>query len=108
MKIVELTAREIFNSRGMPTIECEMVLENGQSVTASVPTGTSCGEGEALELRDGGSRLMGQGVLKAVEIIKTIIAPLLIGRPPNLITMDELIRELDGTENKSKLGANMI
>ena len=108
MKIVELTAREIFNSRGMPTIECEMVLENGQSVTASVPTGTSCGEGEALELRDGGSRLMGQGVLKAVEIIKTIIAPLLIGRPPNLITMDELIRELDGTENKSKLGANTL
>lgn len=108
MKIVELTAREIFNSRGMPTIECEIVLENGKSVTASVPTGVSCGEGEAVELRDGGSRLEGKGVLKAVEIIQTVIAPLLIGRAPHVITMDELIRELDGTENKSKLGANTL
>ena len=108
MKIVELTAREIFNSRGMPTIECEIVLEDGRSVTASVPTGTSCGEGEAIEMRDGGDRLMGQGVLKAVEIIKTIIAPVLIGREPQFVVMDEIIRELDGTENKSKLGANTL
>lgn len=108
MKIVELTAREIFNSRGMPTIECEIILDDGRSVIASVPTGTSCGEGEAVELRDGGTRLMGKGVRKAVNIIETIIAPLLIGRTPHLIAMDELIRELDGTENKSKLGANTL
>lgn len=108
MKIINLTAREIFNSRGMPTIECEILLEDGRSVTASVPTGTSCGEGEAVELRDGGSRLMGKGVRKAVEIIETIIAPLLIGQAPQLIVMDELIRELDGTKNKSKLGANTL
>ena len=108
MKIIGISAREIFNSRGMPTIECEIVLEDGMRARASVPTGASCGEGEAFELRDGGLRLMGKGVLKAVQIIETTIAPLLINKEPNIIRMDELLRELDGTEDKSKLGANTI
>ncbi len=106
MKIVNVSAREIFNSRGMPTIECELTLEEGKRVVASVPTGTSRGEGEALELRDGGTRLKGMGVLKAVQIIETKIAPLLIGLQPNVIRVDELLCDLDGTENKSNLGAN--
>ncbi len=108
MKIIAVTAREIYNSRGMPTISCEITLENGAQVTASVPTGTSRGEKEAAELRDGGERLMGQGVLKAVTTIESVIAPALIGQEPNVIRMDELMIELDGTENKRKLGANTI
>ncbi len=108
MKIIAVTAREIFNSRGMPTIACDITLENGARVCASVPTGTSRGEKEAVELRDGGVRLMGQGVLKAINVMETVIAPAIIGQEPNLIRMDELMRELDGTENKSKLGANTI
>ncbi len=105
---MELTAREIFNSRGMPTIECEIILEDGKVVRASVPTGASCGEGEAVELRDGGSRVMGRGVLKAVDIIKTKIAPLLIDQVPNVIKVDEMLLELDGTPDKSNLGANTL
>ena len=108
MKIIAVTAREIFNSRGMPTIECEIVLENGSKAIASVPTGISRGEGEAIELRDGGLRLMGFGVMKAVQTVQTVIAPILIGKEPNVISMDELLCELDGTENKSVLGANTI
>ncbi len=108
MKIIAVTAREIYNSRGMPTISCEITLENGAQVTASVPTGTSRGEQEAVELRDGGLRLMGQGVLKAVQTMETIIAPAIIGKEPNVIRMDERMIELDGTENKRKLGANTI
>lgn len=108
MKIIAITAREIFNARGMPTIACEITLENGITVEASVPTGISRGKKEAAELRDGGSRLMGQGVLNAVQILETVIAPALIGHEPSVIQMDELMCELDGTENKSKLGSNTI
>jgi enolase len=108
MKIVAVTAREIFNSRGMPTIACDIVLDNGNQVTASVPTGTSRGQKEAIEVRDGGTRLMGQGVLAAIHHIETTIAPLLIGTQPNFITTDELLLNLDGTPHKSKLGANTL
>lgn len=108
MKIINVLAREIFDSRGLPTIECGIVLENETILRASVPTGVSCGEGEAVELRDGGLRLMGKGVRKAVQIIETTISPLLIGREPSIITIDALLRELDGTDNKSKLGANTM
>lgn len=108
MKIAHINAREIFNSRGMPTIECEIILDNGMSACASVPTGTSRGEKEAVEMRDGGFRLMGTGVLKAVQTLEQVIAPILIGREPNLIRMDEDMKALDGTENKSRLGANTI
>lgn len=108
MKIIGISAQEIYNSRGMPTLQCSIMLENGSHVSASVPTGLSRGEHEAIEMRDGGNRLMGLGVRKAVELIENTIAPRLIGMEPNLIRMDEMMIELDGTENKSKLGANTI
>ena len=108
MKIISVTAQEIFDSRGIPTISCEIMLENGARAVASVPSGTSRGKQEAFELRDGGERLMGYGVRKAVQIIETTIAPQLLGYEPNLIRMDQLMCELDCTEFKSKLGANTI
>lgn len=108
MKIIAITAQEIFDARGMPTILCEIVLENSMKVAASVPAGLSRGGREAVELRDGGERLMGYGVRKAIQLIEITIAPLLIGQEPNVIRMDEMLIELDGTENKSKLGANTI
>ncbi len=108
MKITQVLAREIFDSRGFPTIECELTLANGVHVRASVPSGASRGMHEAVELRDGGTRLMGAGVLKAIENVEHIIAPVLVGSEPDLIQMDVLIMELDGTENKSHLGANAM
>lgn len=108
MKIVRVMGREIFDSRGMPTIECEIVLENGFSVAASVPTGASRSAYEAKELRDGGLRLMGKGVLKSIQIIEQLIEPVLIGREPNVIEMDQELVVLDDTDDKSKLGANTI
>ncbi len=106
MKITKVIGREIFDSRGLPTVECQVDLEEGLSVYASVPAGLSRGPYEAYDLRDGGSRLMGQGVLKAIEKLETIIAPSLIGLEPDVIATDMLILELDGTDNLSKLGAN--
>lgn len=108
MKIAKITAREIFDSRGMPTIECELILENGSTVTASVPSGLSRGANEAFELRDGGQRLMGKGVLKVIENIEGIIAPALVGKEPDVISMDLELIERDGTANRSKLGANTM
>ncbi|HEV2601524.1 MAG TPA: phosphopyruvate hydratase [Candidatus Babeliales bacterium] len=108
MKIAQVIGREIFDSRGIPTIECDLFLEDGSFVTASVPSGASRSGYEAVELRDGGERLMGQGVLKAIENLQTIIAPVLIGQEPDVITLDSCMIELDGTENKSRLGANAI
>lgn len=108
MKIIGISAREIYNSRGEPTIECMVELENGQMVIASVPTGSSCGQHEAREMRDGGARLMGRGVLKAIQNIESIIAPALLGREAQLIEIDNLLLELDGTQNKSSLGANSL
>lgn len=108
MKIERIIAREIYDSRGYPTIECDMELEDGIFVTASVPSGRSRGVHEAIELRDGGDRLMGQGVLKAIDNIEQIIAPALINKEPDLITMDIMMLEMDGTDNKSVLGANAM
>lgn len=106
MKITQITGREIFNSRGTPTVECEVLLEEAYPVVASVPCGASKGTHEALELRDGGKRLDGMGVQKAIENIEQIIAPALIGHEANVIDADIKMIALDGTENKSRLGAN--
>lgn len=110
MKIKDIHAREILDSRGTPTVAAEVVLEGGCRGEASVPSGASTGQHEALELRDGDmTRYFGKGVLKAVGNVNDIIAPELIGM--NVFeqrAIDMAMRELDGTENKSKLGANAI
>jgi enolase len=108
MKIEKIVAREIFDSRGMPTVECDILLEEGIQVSASVPTGASKSDVEVVEMRDGGTRLMGMGVLDAVAVIEQEIAPHLIGKEPDLVTMDVLMLDLDGTANKAKLGGNSM
>ncbi|MDD3065955.1 MAG: phosphopyruvate hydratase [Endomicrobiaceae bacterium] len=110
IKIKNIYAREIFDSRGNPTIEAEIILDNGISAAASVPSGASTGTKEAVELRDGDkNRFNGKGVLKAVKNINEIIAPVLIGKnPENQKEIDDAMINLDGTENKSRLGANAI
>lgn len=107
MKITNLYAREILDSRGNPTVECELTTENF-TVRASVPSGASTGTNEALELRDGGSRYHGKGVTKAVNNVNTIIKNALIGKELNQKVLDNLLLELDGTKNKTNLGANAI
>lgn len=107
--ILSIHARQIFDSRGNPTVEVDVVTENGVLGRAAVPSGASTGEHEAVELRDGGKSYMGKGVLKAVENVNTVIAEELLGISvfeQNFI--DQTMIELDGTPNKSKLGANAI
>ncbi len=107
--ITEVFAREILDSRGNPTVEVEVILEDGSWGRAAVPSGASTGEHEALELRDGGDRYMGKGVLKAVQNVNEIIAPELEGEDAlDQAYIDGLLLELDGTETKSKLGANAM
>lgn len=110
MKIEKITGREILDSRGNPTVEVDILLESGLMGRASVPSGASTGENEALELRDGDKkRYGGKGVLKAVENINTIIAPALKGMSAlDQIGIDHAMLALDGTKTKSKLGANAI
>ena len=109
MKIKNVYAREILDSRGNPTIETDLELENGILVRSGVPSGASTGENEALELRDKDSeRYHGKGVLTAVNNVNTIIKDALIGKDLNQEEIDNLLLELDGTPNKSKLGANAI
>ena len=110
MKIEKITGREIADSRGNPTVEVDILLESGVMGRASVPSGASTGENEALELRDGDKkRYGGKGVLKAVENINTIIAPALKGMSAlDQIGIDHAMLALDGTKTKSKLGANAI
>jgi len=110
MKIEKIVAREILDSRGNPTVEVDVVLENGVLGRAAVPSGASTGENEALELRDGDkNRYLGKGVLKAVENVNTIIAPALKGDCVfNQRAIDYKMLALDGTPTKSKLGANAI
>jgi enolase len=103
-------ARQILDSRGNPTVEVDVMLEDGVAGRAAVPSGASTGEHEAVELRDGDKqRWMGRGVAKAVENVNTRIAPELIGLDPrDQEAIDQLMIELDGTPNKSKLGANAV
>ncbi|MBQ6817862.1 MAG: phosphopyruvate hydratase [Bacilli bacterium] len=109
MKIENIKAREVLDSRGNPTVEVDVILDNKVLGRAIVPSGASTGSREALELRDGGSRYNGKGVLKAVDNVNNIIKPKLIGLDPlNQELIDNTMIELDGTENKSKLGANAI
>ena len=107
--IINIHARQIFDSRGNPTVEVDVTTENGVLGRAAVPSGASTGEHEAVELRDGGDDYMGKGVAKAVENVNSIIAQELLGVSvfeQNLI--DKMMIDLDGTPNKSKLGANAI
>jgi len=109
MKIKQITAREILDSRGNPTVEAKVCLENGIIGMAKVPSGASTGKHEALELRDGGKRYGGKGVLKAVKNVNTIIAKELIGMDvEKLSVLDKKMIARDGTVLKSNLGANAI
>ena len=110
MKIEKIKGREILDSRGNPTVEVDIILESGITGRASVPSGASTGEHEALELRDGDkNRYGGKGVKKAVDNINNIIAPTLIGMSSlDQMGIDKKMLELDGTKTKSKLGANAI
>ena len=110
MKIHKIHAREILDSRGTPTIEAEVVLDSGAKGIASVPSGASTGENEAIELRDGDqARYFGKGVLRAVANVNDVIAPALIGHCVfEQMAIDRIMRDLDGTSNKSNLGANAV
>lgn len=107
--IINVHARQIFDSRGNPTVEVDVITENGILGRAAVPSGASTGEHEAVELRDGGEAYMGKGVLKAVKNVNEIIAPAIIGALVFEQTeIDQIMIDLDGTENKANLGANAI
>ena len=107
MKIKDIIAREILDSRGNPTVEVDMYLDNGIMARASVPSGASTGSREALELRDNdNTRYNGKGVLKAVSNVNNIIKPALIGMEANQALVDNTLLKLDGTNNKNNLGAN--
>lgn len=109
MNIKDIQAREILDSRGNPTVEVEMVLANNISAIASVPSGASTGSKEALELRDGDmNRYLGKGVLRAVENVNTTIRSALIGQKLDQVNVDKILLKLDGTPNKSNLGANAM
>ncbi|CAH0517387.1 unnamed protein product [Peronospora belbahrii] len=108
--IQSIHAREIIDSRGNPTVEVDLTLSTSSEIfRASVPSGASTGIHEAVELRDGGKRYAGKGVQQAVQNVKSVLAPKLIGEDPTKQRdIDDLMRKIDGTENKGKLGANAI
>ena len=107
--ITNLTARQIFDSRGNPTVEAEVTLSDGTKALGAAPSGASTGDYEALELRDGNSQYGGKGVLKAVGNVKVVIAELLKGHSAaDIHEIDRLMIEKDGTEEKKKLGANAM
>ena len=109
MKIKNIEAYQVIDSRGNPTVECQLTLEDGTKVTAIVPSGASTGEREALELRDGGKSFNGKGVTKACENVNKIIAKKLIGKDVSKQKeIDEIMLALDGTEFKTNLGANAL
>ncbi len=108
-EIIDIHAREILDSRGNPTVEVEVTLESGAMGRAAVPSGASTGSREALELRDKDSRFLGKGVRKAIDNIIDEIAPRLMGfESTDQVYLDETMLDIDGTDNKSKLGANAI
>ena len=108
-QIVYVTGREILDSRGNPTVEAEVRLDSGARGRAAVPSGASTGAGEAIEMRDGGDRYSGKGVSKAVDNILDAIGPALVGLDAlDQRTLDQTMLDLDGTDNKSKLGANAM
>src|SRR5436189_6382744 len=109
-EIVEVNAREILDSRGNPTLEAEVTLSSGVKGRAAVPSGASTGEHEANELRDGDkARYQGKGVLQAVANVNDKLGPAIVGMSSlDQPTVDQRLLELDGTPNKSKLGANAI
>jgi enolase len=109
-KIIDIRAREVLDSRGNPTVEADVILDSGSIGSAIVPSGASTGTREALELRDGDrARYLGKGVLKAVDNIRNTLRPQLIGRDSlDQQGLDERMLELDGTDNKCKLGANAL
>lgn len=108
-RIKEIKARQIFDSRSNPTVEAEVILENGFSAKGAVPSGASTGIHEAVELRDGGKEYCGKGVLNAVTNVNTVINELLCGKDAaNIHEIDQIMIKADGTNNKSKLGANAI
>ena len=108
-KIKSITARQIFDSRGNPTVEVDVITEDGSFGRAAVPSGASTGEHEAVELRDGGNDFMGKGVSMAVNNVNNVIENALVGESVlNQEKIDKVLIELDGTENKSILGANAI
>ena len=109
MTIQSIKAIQVLDSRGLPTVSCSICLENGAKASAIVPSGASTGTKEALELRDGGTPYMGKGVKKAVDNINKIISPLVVGLDPrDQKLIDEKLIALDGTHDKSNLGANAI
>src|SRR3954449_12127140 len=109
-QILQIHAREILDSRGNPTVEAEVLLASGERARAAGPSGASTGEHEAVELRDGDKkRYGGKGVLKAVRNVNEVIAPALQGFDAlDQVEVDRALIELDGTPNKSKLGANAL
>lgn len=108
MKIARVFARQILDSRGIPTLEAEVTLENGTIGRSAVPSGTSSGTHEAVELRDGGAEYQGKGVAKALANVNGTIAQALVGQDFDQTSLDQALIQLDGTENKSALGANAI
>ena len=109
MFIDNVSAIEVMDSRGNPTVKATVTLSDGTSASAIVPSGASTGKREALELRDGGERYMGKGVLQAVENVNSVISDALIGMSPfNQAVVDGIMKEIDGTENYGKLGANAV
>ena len=109
MFIDDISAIEVMDSRGNPTVKATVRLSDGTTASAIVPSGASTGKREALELRDGGNRYMGKGVQQAVENVNSVISDALIGMSPfNQAVIDGMMKELDGTENYGKLGANAV
>ncbi|MFH1461630.1 MAG: phosphopyruvate hydratase [bacterium] len=109
MKIKKICGLEVLDSRGFPTVQCNLLLDNDVLIKSSVPSGASVGKLEALELRDGDKdRYFGKGVLAAIKNIDEKIAPAILGRVLNFKEIDKILLDLDGTENKSSLGANAI
>ncbi len=109
-EIINVVSREILDSRGNPTVEVEVTTAQGNTARAAVPSGASTGAHEACELRDNDkNRFLGKGVYKAVDNIREKIAPEIIGLPvTEQVYIDKVLRDIDGTENKSSLGANAI